>query len=78
MQQSDYELPKGEVGILKGAFMNDDSNSEVILIIEREGHRYMGSLRFEDPWFCSQVYSLLQLHVEHAIRDIGNLELSED
>ena len=55
--------------------MNDDSNSEVMLIIEHEGHQYMGNLRFEDPWFCSQVYSLLQLHVERAIRDIGNIDL---
>jgi hypothetical protein len=74
-RQSDDELPKGEVGILKGVFMNDDSNSEVMLIIEHEGHQYMGNLRFEDPWFCSQVYSLLQLHVERSITDIGNIDL---
>ena len=75
MRQSEDEFPKGEVGILKGVFMNDDSTSEVLLLIEHEGHRYMGSLRFEDPWFCSQVYSLLQFQLERTIKDVGNLEV---
>ena len=76
--QSESELLQGEVGTLKAVFMDDDSNAEVILIIDHEGYRCMGSLRFEDPWFCSQVYSLLQRHIERTIEEIGNLELPED
>ena len=77
-RQSEDDLPNGEVGILKEVIMNDDSNSEVLLIIEHQGHQYIGNLAFDDPWFCSQIYSLLQVQVERAIKAVGNLELPED
>jgi hypothetical protein len=76
--ESEDEPPRGEIGILKGVLLNDDSEAELILIIAHEGSRCMGSLRFEDPWFCAQIYSLLQFHLERAITAIGNLELPED
>jgi len=70
-------LPTGEIGILKYVSMHNDSRAEIILNIESGGRPYRGSLRFDDPWFCSQVYSVLQLYVEHAIQDIGNLEIPD-
>ena len=69
------ELPKGESGILKGVFVNDGPNPEIILRIEWEDNFYMGNIRFDDPWFCVQVYRLLQRHVECSIQEIGDLEL---
>jgi len=75
MEQNQYDLPSGEVGILKEVLMNDAFNSEVFLIIEHDGRGYIGSLTFEDSWFCSQVYSLLKGHVGRQIKEIGSLEL---
>ena len=66
-------VPTGEVGILKDVLMNDDSHPEIVLIVESKGHWYRGCLRFEDPWFCSQLFSVLKLQVERAISDIGEL-----
>jgi hypothetical protein len=76
-RQTRERLPSGEIGILKDVSMHNNLYSEIILMIESEGHSYRGSLRFEDPWFCSQVYSLLHLHVEHRIREIGDVELPD-
>ena len=73
--QRQYDLPNGEVGVLKEVLMNDAFNSEVFLVIENEGRRYIGSLTFEDSWFCSQIYSLLKGQVERKIEEIGSLEL---
>jgi hypothetical protein len=77
VQQSENDVPSGEIGILKEVLMNDAFNSEVFLIIEHEGRRYVGSLTFEDSWFCSQVYRLFKCHVEHQIKQIGSLELPQ-
>lgn len=77
-RQNEYDLPRGEVGVLKEVLMNDVFNSELFLIIEHEGRLYIGSLSFEDSWFCSQVYSLLKPHVDRSIKEIGNLELPQD
>jgi hypothetical protein len=74
-RQTRDQLPTGEIGILKYVSMHNDSRSEIILTIESGGRPYRGSLTFEDPWFCSQVYNILQLHVDHAIRDVGDLEI---
>jgi hypothetical protein len=76
-QQTRERLPTGEIGILKHLSMHNDTRCEIILTIEHEGHGYIGSLRFEDPWFCSQVYGLLQLQVEHPIKDIGDIEIPD-
>lgn len=76
-QRSKDEMPHGEVGILKEVFMTDDSDCELILTIEFEGHRYFGGLEFEDPWFSSQVYGLLQHQIGRAIKDVGELELPD-
>ena len=76
-QPTGEQLPTGEIGILKSVSMYNDSRAEIVLTIESDHRRYSGSLRFEDPWFCSQVYSLMQRHVEHSIRDLGDLDLSD-
>jgi hypothetical protein len=75
VQQTRDRLPIGEIGILKYVVMHNDS--EIILTIDSGGRSYRGSLRFEDSWFCSQVYSVFQLHVEHSIKDIGDLEIPD-
>jgi hypothetical protein len=56
--------------------MHSDARSEIILTIESDGRPYRGSLKFDDPWFCSQVFNFLQLQLGLGIRDIGDLELS--
>ena len=76
-RRSKDKLPKGEVGILKEVFMTDNSDCELLMTIEFEGQRYFGGLEFEDPWFCSQVYNLLQHHFGRTIEDVGDLELPD-
>jgi hypothetical protein len=75
--RSKDELPKGEVGILKEVFMTDDSDRELLLTIEFQGNRYFGGLEFVDPWFCSQVYGLLQHHIGRTIKEVGDMELAD-
>jgi len=76
-RQTRERVPSGEIGILKDVSMHNDLRSEIILTIESEGRFYRGTLRFDDPWFCSQIYSFFQLYVEHTIRDIGDLQLPD-
>ena len=70
-------LPTGEIGILKDVSMHTDPFCEIILTMENGGRSYKGSLRFEDPWFCSHVYSVLQQYLGHTIQEIGALELPD-
>ena len=41
--------PKGEVGTLEGALMNDLSDNKIFLLMNYDGDHYTGSMEFEDP-----------------------------
>ena len=70
----DYDPPRGEIGILIDVAMNVPT-WELLLIIEHHGGHYAGGLKFDNPSFCLQLYDLFQLHVEEAIKEIGDLEI---
>jgi hypothetical protein len=50
--------------------------NRLFLLIRHEGFRYMGSMAFDDPAFCYEIYRLLQSNVGRPIKDIGDLDLS--
>jgi hypothetical protein len=52
-------------------------NDKLFLVMEHEGRRYMAALTFDDPAFCSQLYSLLQSKVGLSIREIGDLDAGD-
>ncbi len=33
-------------------------------------------MHFDDPRFCSQIFTILQANVDRSIKDIGDLDLS--
>jgi hypothetical protein len=70
------DLPTGEVGFLERARMHELFDNKIFLFIEHQGFRYVGSMHFDDPRFCSQVFTILQANVGRSIKDIGDLDLS--
>jgi hypothetical protein len=41
-----------------------------------KGLRYIGSMAFNDPAFCYELYHLLKSHVGQSIKEIGDIDLS--
>jgi len=66
----------GEIGILRQVNNGADICTRCFLVIEHEGHRYVGALLFDDARFCGFVTRFLQAHVGRAIKEIGDLDLS--
>lgn len=67
---------RGELGMLKQLNGDNRSSQKFYLVIEHEGERYIGTLRFDDAvfgWFISKV---LRSHIGWGIEDIGSLDLS--
>jgi hypothetical protein len=67
--------PKGEVGTLERALMNELSDIKIFLLINYEGDHYTGSMEFDDPKFCRRIYALLKSKIGLSIKEIGDLEL---
>jgi hypothetical protein len=66
----------GEVGILDEVVVsNIRPLDRCYLYIEHQGSTYLGCLLIDDEMFCSQVATLLRCHCNHAIVEIGNLDL---
>lgn len=70
------DTPKGEVGILREALMNNLFGNQIFLVIEHNDNRYMGCMTFSDSIFCYQVYTLLKGKFGYPIKEIGGLDLS--
>jgi hypothetical protein len=70
-----HHRPAGEIGVLERVFMHDLFDNKIFLFIQHEGHRYMGSMHFDDPAFCYQVFELIRSRVGRSIKDIGGLDL---
>jgi hypothetical protein len=68
--------PKGEIGILEQPLRPEMFTNRIFLTIQHEGFRYMGSMAFDDPMFCYELYRLLKSHVGLSIKQIGDLDLS--
>ena len=50
--------------------------NRLFLVIRHEGFRYMGSMAFDDPAFCYELYRLLKFHVGRSIKEIGDIDLA--
>jgi hypothetical protein len=70
------EGPIGEVGTLQQALLNNLMSTRIFLLINYQGSRYMGSMAFDNPEFCSEIYAVLNSHVGCSIKEIGDLDLS--
>jgi hypothetical protein len=70
------DKPTGEVGVLDEALMSKLIDNKIFVFIQYQGFRYMGFLGFDDPFFCSQIYSLLKSNIGLSIKEIGDLDVS--
>ena len=74
--QEKSDWPIGELGTLQQIWMHDLFDSCLFLFIEYDGFSYTGSIYFDDPMFCYDIYALLQTKVGCSIKEIGDLDLS--
>ena len=70
------DKPTGEIGTLQQVLINRLMDNKIFLFIDCHGSRYMGFIQFDDPQFCSQIYTILQANVGRSIKEIGDLDLS--
>ena len=49
--------------------------TRVFLLIDYQGHRYMGAMDFDDPKFCNEIYGVLNSHLGYSLTQIGDLDL---
>jgi hypothetical protein len=74
--QEKSDWPVGEVGTLQKVWMHYLLDTCLFLFIEHNGFPYTGSIYFDDPMFCDDIYTLLQTKVGCSIKEIGDLDLS--
>jgi hypothetical protein len=67
----------GETGVLIGAKFYPESPKRLFLRMEFHKQHYMGCLVFSDPGFCQQLNGILQAHLGHSIKEVGDLDLSD-
>ena len=65
----------GELGILVEAKCNERLPTRLFLKMGHEGGLYMGVLVVNDASLALQLCKLLQKHIGHTIRAIGDLEI---
>ena len=70
------DTPTGEIGFLERAMMHELFDKIIFLFVEHQGQRYMGSMQFDDPQFCYQIYAVLLAKVGLSIQEIGDLDVS--
>ena len=68
---------KGEVGHLKFVYANTRFSTKCFLVIEHEREKFVGALIFDDQAFCTQIVNLLSTQTGRAIKDIGDLDISD-
>jgi hypothetical protein len=68
----------GEIGTLTYVYSSSLVPSRCYLVIEHKSRIYVGTLIFDDPVKCKRAYSLLQLHVNETIKEIGDLEITDN
>jgi len=69
------DMPMGEVGTLQQLSIGILLATSLILIINYQGSRYLGSLYFDDPKSCNAIYTRLSSMVGCSIKEIGDLDL---
>src|SRR6266513_2747465 len=72
------DTPTGEIGTLHQVLTGELFDNKIFLFIQFQGFRYMGSMRFDDLAFCSQVHTLLKANIGLSIEEIGDMDLISD
>ena len=70
-----HDKPAGEIGILRHVITNYLLTTRVFLLIDYQGHRYMGAMDFDDAKFCNEIYRVLNSHRGYSLTQIGDLDL---
>jgi len=73
--RTDLKPLHGEIGRLSYTLPGAKSD-RFFLVIEYEGHPYVGCLFVNDDVFCAQLIAVLQDHAGSTIKEIGDLDLS--
>jgi hypothetical protein len=69
--------PQGEGGILKTVYLSVvKPSTSCYLIMEHAGAEYMGTIYVSDAALCLDIFEVLLRHCGKAIREIGNIDLS--
>jgi len=68
--------PHGEVGTLQRVWMHPRLGTCLFLFIEYDGITYTGSMYFDDPRFCIDVYHLVKNCVGWTVAEIGDVDVS--
>ena len=66
---------QGEIGVLRYAYSRRGPAEKCYLVIEHEHEAFVGTLFFDNETSCEQICKLLQAHVGHSIKEIGDLEV---
>ena len=73
--RTDLEPLRGEIGRLSYTLAGARSD-RFFLVIEHEGHPYVGCLLIEDSIFCAQLIRIIESFAGSTIKEIGDLDLS--
>jgi hypothetical protein len=74
---NNYREATGDVRILKDVIQSRvDPCDHCFLIMRHEGQEYVGTLLFEDPIFCHEIYRLLIEHCGEPIQQIAEMDLT--
>jgi hypothetical protein len=68
--------PRGEVGTLQRVWMHPRLGTCLFLFIECDGISYTGSMYFDDPRFCIDLYHLVRDHIGGPVAEIGDVDVS--
>ena len=74
-RQDPTDNPQGEIGNLEDVWMTEAADDIIFIVIEYQGHRYMGAMGFESPALCLQISFLLQSSIGLSIKEIGDIDL---
>ena len=77
VQESGARKFSGEIGILKYVFSRHAPSSKCYLIIEYDHEALVGTLYFDNEFFCERIAGLLRSQVGHTLMTIGDLDVSE-
>lgn len=75
MQDKPY-WPRGEIGTLQRVWMHPRLGTCLFLFIKYDGVSYTGSMYFDDPRFCIDLYHLVEDYVGRSIAQIGDVDVS--
>src|SRR5262245_41577595 len=75
-RDNSWEALTGEIGVLTFAIRDTTSDSRCFLMIEHRGKGYLGTLSFDQPFFCSCVCELLNDHIGRSIQHIADFDIA--